>query len=79
VASGELWTRLAGRSIWNRTGKTVQDRTYWTGHLGLNNWDSTVKTGRIGQVSLLGNLNRTERTGQPAHDKVVKMYIFQKC
>ncbi len=60
------------------TGQDILDRTSWTGHLGPDNWDRLAKTGRRGQVSLIGNLERTENTVQQGHDNVWKTYIFAK-
>ncbi len=68
VAAGELRTGFQGfkgRAIWNRTagtGQTDQDRTFWTGHLGPDNWDKTIETGWTGQVGLIEKLDRTDRT-----------------
>jgi hypothetical protein len=67
-----------GQGSWNRktarTGQTSQDKTSWTGHLGLDNWDRTAETGCTGQVSLW-----VTWTGQPGRDNVWKMYLLQKC
>jgi hypothetical protein len=38
----------------------------------------TAETGWTGQVNLIGNLDRTERRGQPRHNNILKTYIFVK-
>jgi hypothetical protein len=51
------------------------DKTAGTGHLGKDNWDRTVSTGRPemqpGQVSL----KRTEMTGLPGHNRGVRRAV----
>jgi hypothetical protein len=78
VVSRELWTRLPGKSSWNRiagTGQQRQDRMVRIVHLGPDNWDRIAETSRTGQVGLIAYLERTEGTEQPGDDNICKTYI----